>query len=188
MGRKSFANLGGNTKRPMVETGRAPSPPRSVMPLTSETRQAASLPLAYLGQQLNPIERGRYPDALAVPLFHSNNGGLAQCPPAGTHSQVGGQHDHEFQLRACLHPRLGIEKNAVRTEVAGQARRLGSIRFSYFDGRLHRHATAGPSLRSLGSHRFAPAVYLVLLPNWSRINVLPLVRAAKPLVSPCARR
>src|SRR5881394_1011777 len=108
-----------------------------------------NLVLTNLGQQLDSIQARRDPDAFAVSLLHADHRRLTERPAARAYTQLGRQHDYQFELRPCLHTCLGIEKNAVRTEVAGEARRLSAVGFSDLDGRLYRHATAGTSFGSM---------------------------------------
>jgi len=79
------------------------------------------------GKKLDAVEGGGHPHSFSVSLLDADHGGLAEGPAAGTQAEAGRQHDDQFELRAGLNRRVGIEEDSGGTEVAGLAGLLGSI-------------------------------------------------------------
>src|ERR1700730_16869001 len=97
--------------------------------------------LADLRQQIDAVDGSGNAHSLAFRFLHPHHRGLAERPPSRPKSQARRQHDNQFQLRARFHPRLGIEKNARRTQIARQALVLAAL-VTHLDRDANRHALA----------------------------------------------
>jgi len=126
MGRNSFVLEHNFLVVPQVETGALPYGP--VLGLRSWALVPSSAGASgEFGKKLDAVEGGGYPHPLSVSRLDADDGGLAEGPPTGTQAETGRQHHDQFQLRAGLNRRVGIEEDSGGTEVAGLAGLLGSI-------------------------------------------------------------
>src|ERR1700674_2268003 len=96
---------------------------------------------ADLRQQIDAVDGSGNTYSLAFRFLDAHHPGLAERPPSRPQSQAGRQHDNQFQLRARLHPRLGIKKDARRTQIASQALVLAAL-VTYLDRDTNWHPLA----------------------------------------------
>src|ERR1700686_1936061 len=96
---------------------------------------------AELRQQIDAVDGSGNAHSLAFRFLRPHHRGLAERPPSRPKSQAGGQHDNQFQFRALFHPRLGIEKDARRTEITCQALVLTAF-MTHLDRDTNRHPLA----------------------------------------------